>query len=160
MTVNTGGPIRGFISRWLVRFEASQQIISAAFLGVTAASTLTTALASLGMERYAPWVLGAGLAGTPIFAYAYVEAGVFNRKNRERVDRGDNFAGPGMAMSQLIQAEQLAALGEALAEETDPKELRGEINDRTARRLREFRDGINVQEVYGAESNGQEETRA
>lgn len=144
----TGGPIRGFISRWLVRFEASQQIISAGFLGITAASTLTTALAAIGYERYAPYVLAFGCASVPVFAYSYVESGVFNRKNRERVDRGDNFAGPGMAMSTMIQAEQLAALGEALSDERDREQIRDELNHRTAQRLREFRDGIDVAEIY------------
>lgn len=151
MTVKTGGRVRGLISRWLVRFEASQQIFRLVFLAVTAASTLTSALALLGMERYAPYVLGAGLVSSPIFAYAYVETGVYNRKNRERMDRGDNFAGPGMYMGNAIQAKAIGAAIEAFR--------RGESPELAAKQaVKEewsaYRDGV---DVHALESNGNRE---
>lgn len=160
MTVQTGGPVRGFISRWLVRFEASQQIFRLVFLAVTAASTFTSALALLGLERFAPYVLGVGVLGAPIFAFGYVESGVYNRKNRERMDRGDNFAAPGMAMGNLIQARQFAALARALKDDdVDLDDVDELLEGVTLEQLQEFRDGIDVVDVYDrprARQNGQE----
>jgi len=147
VSVQTGGPIRGFISRWLVRFEASQQIFRLVFLGVTAASTLTSALALLGSERYAPYVLAIGVVGSPLFAFAYVESGVYNRKNRERMDRGDNFAGPGMAMSLYTQGDQFAA-GLATALDVDERRVRAAVEAATRERMTEYRDGIDVETAF------------
>jgi len=147
VTVQTGGPIRGLISRWLVRFEASQQVFRLVFLGVTAASTLTSALALLGLDRYAPYLLGVGLVGSPLFAFGYVESGVYNRKNRERMDRGDNFAGPGMAMSLYTQGDQFAA-GLAAALEVDERRVRAAVETATRERMAAYRDGIDVETAF------------
>lgn len=102
MTVDTDGPIRGAIARWIMRLEAAGNILRMSFLGITAASTLTSALALIGLEQFAPYVLGAGVAGTLVFAWCYVELGIFNRKNRERVDYGNNFARPDMKIDDEI----------------------------------------------------------
>lgn len=149
--MKTGGPVRGFISRWLVRFEASQQVLQAGFLGITAASTLTSALIGLGFERFAPYVLGLGCVLTPAFAYGYVESGVFNRKNRERMDRGDNFAGPGMYMNHVIQARSVAA---ALANADDPEAAMDAAEGVARESVMEFRDGVDLDVFYPAEENG------
>lgn len=148
MTVKTGGRLRGLVSRWLMRFEASSQIFRIGFLGITAASTLTTALIGLGLGNLAPYVLAIGLLATPGFAYAYVELGFFNRKNRERVDRGDNFAGPGFAMNKSLEARQRAVIAEAIVENYGPEEIRDRMDEETAALLNEFRDGVNVTEIY------------
>ena len=109
--VETNGPRRGMIARWVMRFEAAGQILRMAFLGVTAASTLTSALALIGMQSLAPVVLVAGILATAVFAYLYVELGIFNRKNRERVDAGNNFARPDMRIDdEIIAAGVFAAL--------------------------------------------------
>lgn len=111
MTVNTGGQIRGFVGRWLMRIEAAGNVLRMAFLGVTAASTLTSALALIGHETLAPYVLGAGIVSTLLFAWAYVELGVYNRKNRERAERGNNFSRPDMRIDdELIAAGVFAAV--------------------------------------------------
>lgn len=148
--MKTGGPVRGFISRWLVRFEASQQIFQVAFLGVTAASTFTSVLFEMGYQWLAPFVLSGGGIGSLVFAYGYVEWGVFNRKNRERADRGDNFAAPGMAMGNLLRAKQLATLGEALADDRQvgADEIQARLEAVTLDQLQEFRDGINLETVF------------
>lgn len=100
--ITTNGPRRGFVAKWLMRLEAAGSILRMTFLGVTAASTLTSALALIGLQWAAPYVLVAGLLGTVVFAYVYVEWGVFNRKNRERVDRGNNFSRPDMRIDDEI----------------------------------------------------------
>jgi len=109
--VATNGPIRGFLGRWLMRLEAAGNILRMAFLGVTAASTLTSALALIGLQQFAPYVLVCGTILTFLFAFAYVEYGIFNRKNRERVDRGNNFSRPDMRIdAEIIAAGVFAAL--------------------------------------------------
>jgi hypothetical protein len=139
-----------------MRIQAVQGIIQMVSMGVTAASTLTFALQSLGYTRFAPVVLGIGLVGTPAFAWAYTELGVFNRKNRERMDRGDNFAGPGMYMNHIAQARYIAA---AIAHADDP-ETAMNASERVARdTIRDFRDGVDLDVFYGGEPDRRADTR-
>lgn len=141
--VKTGGKKRGIIARWIFRFEASSQIFRIIFLGITAASTLTTALVATGHPELAPWVLGSGTAGSPIFAYVYTKH-ILNRKNRERAEMADNFSGPGMYMGNLIRADSEAAALQALENGEDPREAAREaVRENWA----EFRDGIDVEEL-------------
>jgi uncharacterized membrane protein YeaQ/YmgE (transglycosylase-associated protein family) len=141
MSVRTGGEIRGVIARWLMRFEAAGNILRMVFLGVTAASTLTSALALIGYEQFAPIVLSIGLLGTAVFAFAYTEFGIYNRKNRERADVGTNWAGPGMRMDdELIGAAVFAAV-HGRPPDTGEQEAISEAVDKP---WREFRDGIEV----------------
>lgn len=144
MTVDTGGPIRGLVGRWLMRFEASSQIFRLAFLAVTAASTLTSALTAVGYAGLAPYVLGAGVTGSPLFAWAYVELGLFNRKNRERNDRGDNFAAPGAYIGSQIQTQAFAAALEASENGGDPREAAAEA---VREQWTEHRDGVDLIEL-------------
>ena len=88
------GPIRGLLGRWVMRFEAAGQMLGLVFQGTTAVSALSGVLAFVGYQSYVPFVLAAGLLGVFTFAFAYVELGVYNRKNREKQDRGNNFAKP------------------------------------------------------------------
>lgn len=148
MNVNTGGRVRGFLARWIMRLEASGQIIRMGFLGVTAASTLTSALALIGYESMAKWVLLAGVLGTFAFAWAYTELGIFNRKNRERADFGDNYSGPTMYMDRSIDAEQRAYLAWLL----DPEDRtidyhQDNIQQLTHGRWEEFRNGMSPEEI-------------
>lgn len=146
--MKTGGPIRGLIGRWVMRVQAVQGILSLVGIAVTAASTLTTALVQVGYGEYAPWVLAAGLVGSPIFAYAYVELGFFNRKNRENVDRGDNFAGPGAAINARIRARQLGAAVAALENGHDSDEAFDFVESETNEVLAEVRNGVDLEEAY------------
>lgn len=141
--VATDGPIRGFIARWLMRMEAAGNILRMAFLGVTAASTLTSALALIGLERYAPGMLAVGLAGTLVFAFSYVELGVYNRKNREQRDRGVNFAGPDMRMDdELIARGMLAALERRPLTDEERTAIKDELDSAWA----EYRNGIPIED--------------
>lgn len=141
MTVSTNGPIRGFIGRWLMRIQAVQGILQLIGIAVTAASTLTTALVAIGYPELAPWLLGLVLVGSPIFAYAYVELGLFNRKNRENVDRGSNYATPRDKIDDtLIGAAVFGAVhGRAPTEE----EL-DTIKESVEKPWTEFRDGVEL----------------
>lgn len=124
-----------------MRFEASGQIFSLTFLGITAASTLTSALSDIGHEWAAPFVLTGGVLLSPVFAYAYVEWGVHNRKNREKQDRGNNFAKPQNAIDDAIIARTILAAeqGRTL------KEKEREVVDKEAfRGYQDFKDGIDL----------------
>lgn len=148
MTVNTNGPIRGLLGRWVMRLEAAGSILRMAFLGVTAASTLTSALALIGYQRYAPYILVAGSVGTFVFAWVYVEYGVFNRKNREHADFGDNYSGPTMLFDARIEAKQLAYLAYLLSDDPpDLDELMAQMEDLTVDEWLELRDGIDIDEL-------------
>lgn len=109
MTLTATGPIAEVIARWVVRLEAAGSLLRMMFLGVTAASTLTSALALIGLEQYAPYVLVTGIAATLAFAFGYVEYGIFNRKNREKNDRGTNFAGPTIRIDDELIARAILA---------------------------------------------------
>lgn len=141
MSVQTNGKKRGWIARWLVRFEASQQIFRIVFLAITAVSTLTTALELMGYGSLAPFVLAAGVIGAPLFAYAYVETGVWNRKNREKMDAGTNFAGPTMRIDDEMIARSILA-GEKGRELTDRE--RHAIKTEADTTFSEYRNGVTL----------------
>lgn len=143
MTVNTGGKIRGLIARWVFRFEAAQGIINMVFRGITAVSTLTAALALIGAERYAKWLLLIGVIGTPIFAYAYTEFGIFNRKNRERSDRGANWSGPDGYMNCVMDS---VGIFYGLHGRPPTEEEYEDIKESVGIPFSEFRTGIDPEE--------------
>lgn len=142
MTVSTNGPRRGWIARWLMRLEAAGSILRMGFLGVTAASTLTSALALVGLKSLAPVVLVAGVAGTFVFAYVYVELGIFNRKNRERVDRGNNFSRPDMRIDDEITAAGVYAAVHGEAPDGDDAEA---IEQAVEEAFQKHRNGVDVE---------------
>lgn len=103
------GPIRGMIGRWVMRMEASGQMLSIVFSGTTAVSALSGVLAYTGFQAYVPYVLALGGLGIFAFAFAYVELGLYNRKNREKQDRGNNFAKPQNRIDDEMIARGVAA---------------------------------------------------
>lgn len=142
MTVDTNGPIRGMIARWIMRLEAAGSILRMGFLGVTAASTLTSALALIGLQQLAPYVLAVGVSGTFVFAFVYVEFGVFNRKNRERVDYGNNFARPDMKIDdEITGAAVFAAIHGREPDETEKEAIENSVDDF----WRKHRNGVEIE---------------
>lgn len=137
--VKTHGPIRGLLGRWVMRFEASGQIISLGFQGTTAVSALSGVLAFTGYQRHIPYVLGAGVLAAFLFAYVYVELGIYNRKNRETQDRGNNFAKP----QNRIDDEMIArgVVSGIRGRELDERE-RGAIDAELDDAFRKHRNGI------------------
>lgn len=139
MTITATDPLLETLARWVVRLEAAGSLLRMAFLGVTAASTLTSALALIGAEGIAPYVLVAGVVSTLIFAFLYVEGGVYNRKNREKNDRGTNFAGPTLRIDDemLARAIKASQLDRELTEE-ERQAIKSELDVA----YDEFREGI------------------
>lgn len=141
MTVKTEGPIRGLLGRWVMRFEAAGQILSMTFQGTTAVSALSGVLAYTGQEWVVPFVLGIGIVSVFGFAYAYVELGIYNRKNREGHDRGSNFAGPKMRIDdELIGAAVFAAIHGRAPDD----EEQATIAEAVDRPWQQLRDGVEV----------------
>lgn len=141
MTVDTAGPLRGFIGRWIMRFEASGQILSMAFQGTTAVSALSGVLAYSGSEGVVPYVLAGGAISAFVFAYVYTEWGLFNRKNREKVDYGSNFARPDMRIDDEMTG---AAVFAAVHGRTPDEEEAAAIEDSVDEAFRKLRNGVDV----------------
>ncbi|MDR9381724.1 MAG: hypothetical protein RI560_08670 [Natronomonas sp.] len=135
------GPIRGMLGRWVMRFEAAGQMLGLVFQGTTAVSALSGVLAFVGYQSYVPAVLGGGIAAVFAFAFAYVELGVYNRKNREKQDRGNNFAKPQNRIDDEMIARGVAAGMHGRALSADEREaINGELDDS----YRKHRNGIEV----------------
>lgn len=141
--MKTGGPVRGFIARWLMRIQAVQGILQLAGIAVTAVSTMTSALVAIGYPDLAPWLFGAGLIGSPAFAYIYVECGLFNRKNRENVDRGNNFATPRDKIDDTLIGA--AVFGAIHGRKPQEEELQT-IKDSVEQPWNDYRDGVELTE--------------
>ena len=139
--VSTEGPVRGLLGRWLMRFEAAGNILQMVFLGVTAASTLTSALALIGLERYAPAMLAFGLVSTALFAFVYVELGIYNRQNREKQDRGNNFAKPQNRIDDELIARGIHAAREG-RRLTDSE--RTAVDEELDAAFKKYRNGIHI----------------
>ena len=133
--------MRGFAGRWLMRIQAVQGILQLVGISVTAVSTLTSALVAIGHGHLAPYFLAAGLIGTPVFAWCYVELGLFNRKNRENVDRGNNFATPRDKIDDTLIGA--AVFGAVHGRPPDEDELET-IKESVEQPWREFRDGVDL----------------
>lgn len=130
MTVSTEGPIRGLLGRWVMRFEAAGAILRLAFQGTTAVSALSGVLAYTGFGGAVPYVVAAGVPLIFAFAYVYVEWGVFNRKNRERDDRGNNYAKPLMRIDdELISKGVVSGIKGRPLNESETEAIEHELDE-------------------------------
>lgn len=128
------------------------RVLRLPLLGVTAVSTLTTALRGTVAEDYTLLIISLFGVSSLAFIWAYDYFQVLNRENRHKMDRSDNFAGPGMAMGTIMRADQLAVVAEGIKNEWSDEKIQDEIRERTMDNLREWRDGIELEEVYGQDA--------
>lgn len=142
MTVDTNGPIRGLLGRWIMRFEAASQILSVGFQGTTAVSALSGVLAYTGFQTWVPYVIAAGIPAVFIFAFGYAEFGLFNRKNREKADYGNNFARPDMRIDDEITAAGIFAALHGRPPSDEEAEVIAETVERT---WQKHRNGVDVE---------------
>jgi hypothetical protein len=143
MTVSTEGPIRGLLGRWVMRFEAAGAILRLGFQGTTAVSALSGVLAYTGFGGAVPFVVALGVPAVFVFAYAYVELGIYNRKNRERDDRGNNYAKPLMRIDdELIAKGIVAGIKERPLNKNEDDAIESEL-DRT---FEKHRNGIEIEQ--------------
>lgn len=141
--VSTAGPIRGLIGRWVMRFEAAGEILRMGFQGTTAVSALSGVLAYSGFQRYVPFVLAAGVLGIIVFTYAYVEWGLYNRKNREKQDRGNNFAKPQNRIDDEMIARGIHAAREGRPLKPSEREA---VSVELDSAYRQLRNGVTLEE--------------
>ena len=137
------------IARWFMRFEAAGSILRLLLFGGTFLTTGLSALQQYGYAEYAWPFIGVVTTGTVAFAYAYTRFGVYNQKNRDNADMGDNYSGPTMLMDKRIEARQLAYLAYALqnGREQSFDELESDLEDITHREWADLRDGVDVTEI-------------
>lgn len=142
MTVDTGGPVRGFIGRWLMRFEVSQSIMSMFFQGTTAVSALSGVLSYAGYNQYVLPVLAIWGLMMPAIAFIIADGGILNRKNREKSDYGNNYSTPRDKIDDtLIGTAVFAAIHgrEPTEDELDTIENSVDV------KWRDFRNGVDVE---------------
>lgn len=142
------------IARWLARFDTTKGQLQAISLSVTAFSTFSLVLQNAGLGQYVPYVGGLGAAGWLIYTYLYSEGGVFNQKQRDMTDLGDNYSGPTMLMDARIEARQLASLAYVLQDEDEGRsfeEIHREMLERTEAEWASMRDGLDIETI---EANG------
>lgn len=137
------GPIRGFIGRWVMRFEAAGQMLGLAFQGTTAVSALSGVLTYAGYSSYVPYVLGIAGVAIAAFAFGYVEFGIYNRKNRENQERGNNFGKPQNIIDNIIMSRGFEAGDKGRTLDDDE---RNAIREEVFAAYREFRDGVRLNE--------------
>lgn len=137
------------LARWVMRFEAAGDVLRIGLFGGTFLTTGVSALAQYGYGHLALPFAAIIVLGTIAFAYAYERAGVYNQKNRDKVDAGDNYSGPTMLMDARIEARQLAYLGYALQNggAESPEELYEEFREVTDDEWAAMRDGLNIQKL-------------
>lgn len=142
MTVKTGGPIRGLIGRWFMRFEAAGGILTQFFSGTTAISALSGVLSYAGYRHFVPYIAVGWLLMIPIIAVAYSDGGIMGRKNRERADYGKNWASP-----QSRIDDEMIARGWLAGEKGDTlsDDERDAIAEELDAAFRDLSDGVEIE---------------
>lgn len=142
-------------ARWLARVEAVSDIVRMAMLTLTGLSTATLTLRQYGHGEYAwPLITAVGVSGV-LFTWFYTEGGVYNQKNRDRVDLGDNYSGPTMLLDRQITGAQFAELAHVLqnGEQVPIDELEERMRDATIREWASLRDGVDIEELEELEES-------
>lgn len=136
--------LREEFSKWLMRTQNAGRVLRMPLLGVTAVSTLVTALKDTALSSYTlPIVAVAGLSAV-VFIWAYDKFQVLNIQNRWNADRSDNYIGPTTAINQIVNARQLSVLSRSISEDWSDEKTRKEMNRITEKTLSEFRNGIDL----------------
>lgn len=135
-------------ARWLARIDGVKGQIQMFSLSVTAFSTFSIMLQGFGLGSYVPYLGVTAVMVGVAYTWMYTEGGVWNQVSRDRMDLSDNYAAPGMAMGMTLQGRQRAVIAEAIQEGYDRDRIRERMDEETAQLLQEFRDGIDVEQVF------------
>jgi hypothetical protein len=131
-------------ARWLARVEAVQGIVQMVTLSMTAASTTLLGLKEYGYGEFALPFLVASATGGIAFAYLYAEGGVWNQKNRDHSDMGNNFATPRDVIDDTLIATGVFAAKHGRPPDEDESEA---IRQAVRGQWEELRDGIDLQDA-------------
>lgn len=130
-------------ARWLARVEAVAPMVRVAMLTLTGLSTALVALKSYGLDRFAVPLVGLTLIGGIIGTYLYTEGGVYNQKNRDKKDLGDNFASPLMRIDdELIGSAVFAAVHQRPPDDDEQEAIANAVD----KPWRQHRNGVEVDE--------------
>lgn len=134
-------PVR-LAARWLARLEAVSPIIRMAMLTMTGLSTALVALSQYGLKQYAAPLIGATALAGVVFTYLYTEGGVWNQKNRDKKDLGDNFASPLMRIDDELIGSAVFAAVHGRPPDEDEQEAIAQAVDKS---WRKHRDGVDLE---------------
>ena len=134
------------VSKWIMRTKNAGVILRMPLLGVTAVSTLITALKGTQLQAYTSFIVGIFGVGAILFIWAYDRFQVMNIQNRWNADRADNYAGPTMAMNQMVNAVQLGVLSESIKEGWSQEKTQRKMKEETRKTVAEYRNGINMED--------------
>lgn len=141
--------LREEVSKWIMRSQNAGTVLRIPLLGVTAISTLVTALRGTALQAYTFHIVGVFGAGAVFFIWAYDRFQVMNIQNRWNADRADNYVGPTTAMNQLINAEQFAVLSESIRKDWSREKTSEEMEKATREAVQRYRNGIDVGDLDG-----------
>lgn len=141
--------LREEISKWIMRTQNAGTVLRIPLLGVTAVSTLITALRGTYLDSYTMYIVAAFSVLAFIFIWAYDRFQVMNIQNRWNADRSDNYIGPTTAMNQLINARQLSVLSQSINEGWSDDRTTEELEKVTRETVADFRDGIDIGDIDG-----------
>jgi len=136
--------LREEVSKWIMRTKNAGVILRIPLLGVTAVSTLVTALRGTMLEKYTLPILSVFGIGAVVFIWAYDRFQVMNIQNRWNADRADNYYGPTGAIDQLASAERDAVLAQSIKNDWDMERTREEMKKAVERAVSEYRNGVDM----------------
>lgn len=136
--------IREYVSRWIMRTKNAGRVLRIPLLGVTAVSTMVTALKGTSFENYTAGIVAVSAVAGFAFIWAYDRFQVMNIESRWNADRSDNYYGPTGAINQLVSAERQAVLAHAIKNDWEMDKTRKEMINATERAVSKFRDGIDM----------------
>lgn len=135
------------VSKWLMRTQNAGTILRIPLLGVTAVSTLVTALRGTTLEKYTFYIVGVFGVGATVFIWAYDRFQVMNIQNRWNADRADNYIGPTTAINQIVNARQFSVLSQSISEDWSDDKTRKELEKVTRKALSQYRNGIDLGDI-------------
>lgn len=134
------------VSRWLMRTLQAGRILRMPLLGVTAVSTLVTALKGTAFENYTMYIISVSGIMAVTFIWAYDKFQVLNIQQKHDADRSSNFVGPSMAMTSMIRARQFSVMSKAIAEDWEQEKIDQKMREVTEDEIKKYRDGINMED--------------
>lgn len=138
-------------SRWLMRTLQAGRVLRMPLLGVTAVSTLVTALKGTSLEQYTIPIIGTSGFMAFLFIWAYDKFQVLNLQQKHDADRSSNYVGPSMAISSIIRAKQFSVLSEGLEKGWDQEKIDKKMVEVTEDEIEKYRNGIDMKNFEGKE---------
>jgi hypothetical protein len=116
-------------------------------LGITAVSTLVTALKGTFLQQYTFAIVGAFGLGAVSFIWAYDKFQVLNLQHKHNDDRAGNYVGANQTVDKLIQGRQLAVVAQALSQDMSYDEVQELMDQATYQASAELRNGIDTEKI-------------